>query len=456
MNKFWDGKRYDDFKSIARKIEGLAEILVFALVYYYAYSRFYRQLTTYAFYGRGRYVIGGLYVLLCLLLISQTEGLQFGNRKIFDVLTSQMIAMGLVNLITYLQLSLMSARMVPVWPMALVFVVQCLLIAVFCLLFTRLYYVMHSPWNMIMIYGLDNALNMKEKMDTRGDKYRITKMMSVEEGFEAICSEIIHYDAVVMSDIEGSLRNDILKFCYKENIRTYIVPKISDVIIKGAKSVEIFDTPLLVVKTGGLTHEQRFIKRLCDIVLVLIALIPGSIIMLVIAIAIKLEDGGSIFFKQKRLTRGLREFDILKFRSMIENAEAEGKAIKAVDDDDRITKVGRIIRPLRLDELPQLFNILKGEMSIVGPRPERIENVREYMETVPEFRFRTKVKAGLTGYAQIYGKYNTTAYDKLRLDLNYIESYSLLLDFKLMLMTFQVLIKKESTEGFSKDTKEQE
>jgi lipopolysaccharide/colanic/teichoic acid biosynthesis glycosyltransferase len=185
-----------------------------------------------------------------------------------------------------------------------------------------------------------------------------------------------------------------------------------------------------------------------DLAICLPALVIAAPIMLVVAIAIKLEDGGPVFFKQTRATRDNKTFDILKFRSMIVDAEKEGKSIPATDGDPRITKVGRIIRATRLDELPQILNILKGDMSIVGPRPERVEHVEEYTRELPEFSYRLKVKGGLTGYAQIYGKYNTSAYDKLRLDLMYIENYSILLDIKLILMTLRIMLKKESTEGF--------
>lgn len=173
--------------------------------------------------------------------------------------------------------------------------------------------------------------------------------------------------------------------------------------------------------------------------------------MLVVAIAIKMEDGGPVFFKQERVTRDEKRFDILKFRSMIVDAEKAGQVIPATDHDPRITKVGRVIRATRIDELPQIINILKGEMSIVGPRPERVEHVEKYQGEIPEFVYRTKVKGGLTGYAQIYGKYNTSPYDKLRLDLTYIEEYSILLDIKLILMTLQIMVRKESTEGFKKE-----
>ena len=189
-----------------------------------------------------------------------------------------------------------------------------------------------------------------------------------------------------------------------------------------------------------------------DIVCSLLALIVFSPLFLVVSLAIKLGDGGPVFYKQKRCTRDLKTFDILKFRSMVVDAEKDGPQ-PAVDNDSRITKVGKIIRTLRIDELPQIINILKGDMSIVGPRPERIEHVEKYSEEIPEFVCRYKVKGGLTGYAQVYGKYNTSAYNKLKMDLIYIQNYSLAMDFKLILMTVRILFKKESTEGFDKRKK---
>ena len=240
------------------------------------------------------------------------------------------------------------------------------------------------------------------------------------------------------------------KHGYKIGKRTYVTPKISDIIVGGAEDIHLFDTPLYLIRARGLNFEERFFKRTMDIVCCLLALAVSWPFMIAIAVAIKAEDGGPVFYKQRRCTRDNREFNILKFRSMIVNAEKDGRSIPAVDHDPRITKVGRVIRALRVDELPQIFNILSGKMSIVGPRPERIEHVQKYTQEIPEFAFRAKVKGGLTGYAQVYGKYNTTAYDKLKLDLMYIEHYSFMLDCKLILMTVATMFKKESTEGFDK------
>lgn len=211
--------------------------------------------------------------------------------------------------------------------------------------------------------------------------------------------------------------------------------------------MNLFDSPLLLSKNDGLQIEQKIVKRLLDIAISAVGLLITSPLFLLIAISIKCTDRGPVFYKQKRLTQGGKEFKIYKFRTMIQDAEKGGRAVLARDEDDRILPVGKILRRLRLDELPQLWNILKGDMSMVGPRPERPELMAEIVEEIPEFVYRLKVKAGLTGYAQVYGKYNTTAYDKLKLDLTYIRNYSIFLDLKLILMTPKVMFLKESTEG---------
>jgi exopolysaccharide biosynthesis polyprenyl glycosylphosphotransferase len=260
---------------------------------------------------------------------------------------------------------------------------------------------------------------------------------------------ILSYDAVLLGDIPEAERSRLLKFCYANQVRTYLSPMISDVIEDGAEDINLFDTPLKLIKGLGISIGNRIVKRVLDIILSALALVILSPLFLVIAVCIKLEDHGPVFFRQKRVTIHGQVFEILKFRSMIPDAEAEGKAMPAVENDSRITKTGRIIRSARLDELPQFINILRGEMSLVGPRPERVEHVRKYTSEIPEWPLREAVRGGLTGYAQVYGKYNTSASDKLKLDLMYIENYSLLLDFKLILITVRTLFQKESTEGFS-------
>ena len=252
---------------------------------------------------------------------------------------------------------------------------------------------------------------------------------------------------MVLWDISTADRNALLKYCYSLSVRVYTMPKISDVLIKGADQLHLFDTPIYLTREYSLKVEQRVVKRLIDLACSILLLVIASPFMLITAAAIKLYDGGPVFYKQIRCTRDRKEFYILKFRSMGEDAEKDGVARLASKNDPRVTPIRKFIRATRIDELPQLFNILKGEMSFIGPRPERPNIIDDYMKEMPEFALRMKVKAGLAGYAQVYGKYNTTPYDKLKLDLTYIEQYSVWLDLKLMLLTLKILIKPESTEG---------
>ena len=266
---------------------------------------------------------------------------------------------------------------------------------------------------------------------------------------EELKEKLLQYEGVVICDIPSKMRNELLKFCYGKSLRVYSTPKISDIIIRSAESMHYFDTPLLLSRNDGLSIEQAFIKRAMDIFVSAVMLVITSPVFLVTAAAIKMHDGGPVFFYQERCTKDGKVFSICKFRSMIVDAEKNGASVPATERDPRITPVGNIIRKLRIDELPQLLNILKGEMSLVGPRPERVEHVHLYSESIPEFAYRMKVKGGLTGYAQVYGKYNTTAYDKLKMDLMYIQNYSVLLDIEILFKTIKILFEKESTEGFS-------
>lgn len=271
--------------------------------------------------------------------------------------------------------------------------------------------------------------------------------MNVKRGMEYVSGRIREYDSVIIGDIPCQARNHILKYCFEHSIRTYILPKISDIMLRGADDINLFDSPLLLARNQGFTFEQKVMKRTMDLILSLIGIIISSPLMLLTAFAILIQDGAPVIHKQTRLTMGGKEFCVYKFRSMIKDAEKDGIARLSAEKDVRVTPVGRVIRRVRLDELPQLFNILKGDMSLVGPRPERPQIAAEYREYMPEFDYRLKVKGGLTGFAQIYGKYNTTPYDKLKLDLMYIENYSFRLDLKLIFMTVKILFMKDSTEG---------
>lgn len=435
-------------KGTVRNLEGLVESLVLAILYYIVWRKGYAAELFPNYFGKGKFVLMGVYVLLCMVIFRNTDGFTFGDVRRLEVALAQWISLMIINVITYLQLCLIANVMITPWPVILLTVIEVIVVIPFVYLFHWFNQLLYVPHNMLMIVGNRDAVTLKLKMDSRRDKYRIKKMISADVDYEVLCQEILQYESVILNDIPAQIRNDILKFCYQHDIRVYAVPKLTDILMRGAGEVSSFDTPLVAISGGGLTQIQSFLKRTLDIVLCLIAMIVAAPIMLAVALAIKLDDGGPVFYKQKRVTVGGKAFDILKFRSMIVDAEKNGKSMPATNGDPRITRVGKIIRACRVDELPQILNILKGDMSIVGPRPERVENVDEYCREIPEFRYRLKVKGGLTGYAQVYGKYNTSAYDKLRLDLMYIENYSIFLDIKLIIMTLRILLKKESTEGF--------
>lgn len=437
-------------KSAIRAAEGFIEVAALTLLYYLFWRYGYDEGIFPAYYGKGKFVLAGVYALLVLMLFFNFDGFKFGYLKTTDELMAQWIALLMANFITYWQLCLIANVIITPVPLIALMVADVIVSTICTYSYSLIYHHFYVPKNMVMIYGSDNAIALKLKMDVRNDKYHISKLISEKEQHDFIYEQLQEYDGVIINDVSAQFRNDLLKYCYQNQIRTYVAPKISDIILGGAMDITLFDTPLLLVKGKGLTAPQRFFKRTMDIVFCSIALVVFLPVMLGIALAIKLEDGGPVFFRQKRATVNGKEFDIIKFRSMIVNAEKEGESIPAVDNDPRITQVGKIIRTTRLDEIPQIFNILKGDMSIVGPRPERLEHIEAYSKEIPEFGFRLKVKGGLTGYAQIYGKYNTSPYDKLRLDLMYIEKYSLMLDLKLILLTIRVMLKKDSTEGFDK------
>ncbi|MBR2937929.1 MAG: sugar transferase [Oscillospiraceae bacterium] len=442
-------RQISGIKSLLRGLDGLLEVLLLAVAYYFIWRHGYEAEPFPAYFGFGKYLLAGVYALLVVVLFSALDGFKFGYLKAFDALISQWVSLVLANFITYWQLCLIANKIITPTPMLILTLVGAAICFVCVLLFTWMYHQIYIPKNMAMIFGRDKAISLKFKMETRPDKYAIKKLIPVEDGFESICQQIVNYDAVIINDVPAQIRNDILKFCYQRHIRTYVTPKISDIIIRGGTSITLFDTPLLLVKGNGLTPAQQLFKRLLDLAICLPALVVALPFMVLVAIAIKAEDGGPIFYKQARASLGGKVFDILKFRSMVVDAEKYG-AIPATDKDPRITKVGNFIRATRLDELPQILNIIKGDMSIVGPRPERVEHMEKYGAEIPEFAFRTKVKGGLTGFAQIYGKYNTSPYDKLRLDMMYIENYSFIMDIKLILMTARIMLKKDSTEGFDK------
>ncbi len=401
--------------------------------------------------GKGNLLMAtGVYIALFLYFGHIVRAFKIGVERKVSAVAALLIALFFVDFIEVFASLVITGEFRFFWKFfwryALLFITQGVIESVLAIIMINHFRKVFPPYQILEVFGDYEDLFYK-KMNGIPYKYHIAERCYYTD--ETIERKIPQYDAVLLNDIPAEKKNDILKFCFQSNKRVYFIPKISDIIMKSSEELNLFDSPLYMCRNSGLTKAQLFIKRAFDIISSLLALIVLSPILLITALAIKLNDGGPVFYRQERCTIGGKRFMILKFRSMIVDAEKDGRTHPAGEHDDRITKVGKVIRAARIDELPQLINILKGDMSVVGPRPERTEHVMIYTEEIPEFQFRYKIKGGLTGYAQVYGKYNTTALDKLKMDLLYITKFSLLLDFQIILETLKILLRKESTEGFS-------
>lgn len=430
----------EQYKKIVSFFSSLILMLALTANFVFIWYEYYSDAIIFPFYRRGNWAVVFIYVVLTLIFFKAYGGLRMGYLKRTDMLYSQAISIAMVNTLTYFQISVIGRDFMRIFPIFVMTALDFAIIAVWISINNKLYLRLYPPRKLIIVYGSRNAETLTNKMSRREDKYMICESINIHEDIEKIKREILKFDGAIICDISGQIRNDIVKFCFENSKRIYISPKISDIIIRGGTDINLFDSPLLLCRNNGLSVEQRIFKRAFDILFSLVFIILLSPVMLIIAIAIKLDDGGDIIYKQKRLTKYGKEFYVYKFRSMIPDAEKNGVPMLATDSDSRVTRVGKFIRACRMDELPQLFNILKGDMSVVGPRPERPELTHKYEQEMPEFKYRLKVKAGLTGYAQVTGVYDTTPYDKLKMDLMYIERYSFVLDLRIILMTLKTMI----------------
>lgn len=424
---------------------GIASMLI--CLYGWTWIGHYNRIIEFPFFRRGNWMMIFLYGVLLIVFMSIYGGFKVGYLKKGNLIYSQILAVLFTNIFTYFQIAVLDKHFLSPVQLIRMTALDILVIVAWTLVYQWVYEKMFPPRKMLLISGKRSDYHLVEKINSREDKYEICEIINIEKGIPLLKEEILKYDGVIVGDIPSHERNLILKYCFSNSIRTYSVPKISDILLKSSVELNLFDSPLLLSRNEGLSIEQLFLKRLIDVAGSLLGILISSPFFLIIGICIKLTDRGPVFFKQTRLTKDDKVFEIYKFRTMIQEAEKDGVARLASEGDSRILPVGRFLRRTRLDELPQLFNILVGDMSFVGPRPERPELAKEILKDIPEFSYRTKVKAGLTGYAQIYGKYNTTPYDKLKLDLTYIRNYSLLLDLKLILMTPKIMFMKEATEG---------
>lgn len=391
------------------------------------------------------------FCIVGLLFLSIYGKFDVGRRKSKPIIYSLALAVLFTDIVTYIQLMIMNTitpsiyafRLDSIGSLAISFVVQLIIIIIFAYGGNALFFAIHKPESCCIVTSSQESLdNIVRGILKYKKQYKIDYIMDYRD--KNLLDTVSKADTVFIHDVPLKYRGEIVRYCYKNKINIYFNPEIEDIVEMSAKYYLLDDVSVLNANVKTWTMEQRVMKKLLDMSLAIILGILTSPIWIVSAIAIKAYDGGHIFFKQKRATLNGRVFEVYKFRTMKENVENRS----VTDDDDRITKPGKILRKIRMDELPQLINILKGDMSFVGPRPEMLENVEAYEKELPEFRYRLRVKAGLTGYAQIAGKYNTSPKDKLIMDMMYIEQFNILRDIQLIFQTAIVLLKSDSTEAF--------
>ncbi len=444
-------KSNEKYKRVIKLIFSVVLIAFLTTLYGFIWINWINHIIWAPFWRRGNWMMIFIYCVLLIFFMYTYGGFNVSLLRRGNLIYSQIMAVVFTNVITYFQITVQDKRFTTPMPILVNILISAAIIVVWTLFYQWIYSKIFPPRRMLLISGEGSDYHLFEKMNGREDKYEIDKIVDYRVGFDSLKEEMKPFDGVIIGDLPSHERNQILKYCFANDIRTYSVPKISDILLRSSVELNLFDTPLFLSRNNGLSIEQQFCKRTLDLTFSILGLIVTSPLFLIFAIAIKMTDGGPVFYKQTRLTKDGAEFEIYKFRTMIQDAEKESGARLAAEHDDRILPIGRFLRATRLDELPQLINILKGEMSVVGPRPERPELAAIITQHIPEFTYRLKVKAGLTGYAQVYGKYNTTAYDKLKLDLTYIRGYSILLDLKLILMTPKIMFMKDATEGVKEE-----
>lgn len=396
------------------------------------------------------------FVVVGILFLQIYGTYEIGRKKSKPIIHALVLATICTDIITYFQLMIMktttadikSFRVEDLHLLLLVIAVQIIIIIFFVKAGNYLFFIINPPEKCIIITSSQSSLdNLVQGLNQYKKQYKIRGVYDYNN--PELYEKILNRDTVFIYDVPVVVRAEIMRHCYKQKVNVYFNPDIEDVMEANAEKYILDDIYLLNKNVKSLTIEQRIIKRLMDISVSLIGGILLSPLLLIGMVLIKLDDGGPILFKQERATLNGKRFYVYKLRTMIVNASLKS----ATKNDSRITRVGKLLRKSRIDEIPQLWNVLHGEMSLVGPRPEMIKNVNKYTRKLPEFEYRLRMKAGLTGYAQIAGKYNTQPKDKLLMDMMYIEQFSIWKDIQIMFQTFIVILKMDnSTEGFGGKT----
>ena len=414
----------------------LFEVFLFTALFALCWVFHYMRVTVPVYGFKGSVGIVALYTAIMIYLIRIYCGFDVENCRISALVYSQCLSIVIANIVIGILLLFLTRTSFLVWPLFGLSFIQAVISAVWCWGMNKFYFSITSPKRTVIFYHHLSELEKIKHIPFFSKKYHIIEAIESPDNYQAAIEHLNNVDVIFVS-MDATSRNGVVKYCLNQNILCYIIPKVGDMIMEGAQHMQMFGLPVMRVRRATQMPEYAVAKRAFDIFASIAGLLILSPLFLLTALVVKLYDRGPVFYRQIRLTKGAKEFSIIKFRSMRVDAEKDGVARLAQEHDDRITPVGRIIRACRIDELPQLLNILIGDMSFVGPRPERPEIARKYCEMNSAFNLRLQVKAGLTGYAQIYGRYNTEPYDKCRLGLMYIDKIFAIEDLRMILAIFE-------------------
>lgn len=435
------------FHDVTIRAAKLANIVLMTAPFVFVWYTFYADELWVTFYKRGHWLVILLYVILYFLIGKIYDAFKMSYNSHGEMIYSQLLSLFEVNVIMYIVAWLLIRHLPAVLPVLGVMAVQIVFAVIWSYGSQSWYYHTFPANKTVVVYDMRQGISKLIEEYHLDKKFKVVSAVSADDCIKDL-TVLDDADTVFLIGVHSHDRNIVTKYCLMHDIKAFLIPRVGDLIITGAQRTHMFHLLLLKVERFNPSFEYLVIKRIGDIVLSLIAIVVFSPIIIITALCIKAEDHGPVLYKQCRLTKDGKRFDIYKFRSMRTDAEKDGVArLSTGDNDDRITKVGRFIRKVRIDEIPQLFNILAGDLTIVGPRAERPELAEEYENELPEFALRLQAKAGLTGYAQVYGKYNTTPYDKLLMDLMYIANASVFEDIRIIFATVKILFMPESTEG---------
>ncbi|MBS4539142.1 sugar transferase [Clostridium sp. D2Q-11] len=364
-----------------------------------------------------------------------------------ETILSLVIALAMISLSTMAVTFIYRGFAFPRTIFFIAYAIQLILLTIWRLLLINIVRRIHGIKEILIIGEKENTTNIAKKVLTNRHWYTV-KYLYYKNVDRDLYTYIDKVDAVMItSEVDYEKRVKIIERSQRKNKEVFIIPNLQDMFILNSKIEQFDDILTFKIDKMELSLEQNIIKRLLDIVISAIGLLITSPFMIIVPLIIKIDSKGPVLFKQKRITRNNKEFYIYKFRTMIDDAEKQTGPVFSDKEDPRITKVGKFLRSTRIDEIPQLLNVLKGDMSMVGPRPERPYFVQKFKDIDPDYSYRMNVKSGITGLAQILGKYASSFDEKLKFDLMYIRNYSVLLDIALILQTIKVVFMKDKSEG---------